>query len=71
MNVRTVIKTDIDLTAIYGLCSPIDKKRCAAEIRSFVRFQLRMRASDESGWAYPDDEVIANHLVERGIAVSH
>ncbi|OJW46211.1 MAG: hypothetical protein BGO63_03840 [Candidatus Accumulibacter sp. 66-26] len=69
MKVRTAITVDIDLAAIYALCTPVDKKKCAAEIRWFVEFQIRMMTDPDGGWRYPDDELIASHLLEKGLAI--
>lgn len=39
------------------------RKEVIKEIRSFVKFQISMRCSEE-GWLYPDDEQVALHLSE-------
>lgn len=69
MKVRTVITTEVDLAAIYALCSPLDKQGCGKAIREFVEFQIRMMTDPDGGWRFPDDELIASHLIENGLAV--
>lgn len=69
MKVRTVITTEVDLAAIYALCSPLDKHGCVKAIREFVEFQIRMMVDPNGGWCFPDEELIAAHLIENGLAV--
>ena len=69
MKVRTVITTEVDLVAIYKLCVPIDKTKCAGAIRSFVEYQIMRMAGPDGGWLYPEEVLIANHLIENGLAV--
>lgn len=70
MKVRTTITTEIDLATIYKLCVPADKARCAVAIREFVGYQIRMMASPDGGWLYPNDVLIASHLIDNGLAVA-
>lgn len=70
MKVRTVITTEIDLAAVYQICTPIDRRACSKAIRDFVDGQIDMRANSDEGWQYPDDEMIASHLIELGLATS-
>ena len=70
MKVRTVITTEVQLTNIYALCQPKDKRKCAEAIHQFVDFQIRMTADPNGGWCYPSDDLIAGHLIETGLADS-
>lgn len=70
MKVRTVVTSEVDLDAIYALCSPFDKKKCLFAIREFVDFQIRMLTDPNGGWMYPCEELIASHLIESGLAAN-
>lgn len=67
MKLLIKLKLTVDLDAIYKMCKPIDKKKCTAEIRDFVTYQVERRVN-EDGWEYPSSELIAGHLISSGYA---
>lgn len=69
MRVSTTIAIDIDLKEIYTLCKPISLKECNKEVRSFVKAQLDLRATDgNGGWVYPFSNIVAGWLIECRLA---
>ncbi|QPS78388.1 MULTISPECIES: hypothetical protein [Delftia] len=68
MKVRVVITAEIDLSEIYNICLPLDRRKCNAAIREYVDFQINMRAGADGGWSYPEDELIAEYLIDKGLA---
>lgn len=68
MKVRVVISAEIDLSEIYSMCTPVDGRKCLAAIREYVAFQISMRAGPDSGWLYPECEMIVQYLIDKGLA---
>jgi hypothetical protein len=58
----------VDADAIYKMCKPTDKRKCNAEIRTYVNQLISFRASCDDGWEYPSSELIAGHLINSGYA---
>lgn len=69
MRVIETVSVDVDLDEVYSMCTPIDRKKCLKEIRSFVAMMLRNRAEDPNGgWLFPDACLIAGNLIQENLA---
>lgn len=69
MKVQCVITTEVNLSAVYALCSPVNKGQCTKAVHAYVKSQIRRMTDPNGGWSYPDAELIASHLIEQGLAM--
>jgi hypothetical protein len=65
MIISTKVSIEIDLNKVYQYCIPKSKMECNKSIRRYVSSILDLRATSDDGghWTYPNEELIAEHLI--------